>query len=507
MASMLVLAAILFVLITLAGFQLISTYQSSQAAIAVLQNQTRLQMVVAQVRSSLAVVGGRTAVPVRSDFTAGVPPVTPFTTTSSGDPIIFCPVLPVDVVDGRTFANNPASESWSVQTEERDGLNYVVAGAPGGADDGRISAMGVVAYLISPQPNAKSPLRCADVRVAEDGSTILVKGGSVVPVFGSVPAADSASFVLSSDGSRPDFATPADRTARSLEEVVEFVRHYDVHDVRVTVSGAETVQGGTLDELLGISFGRTVRFEGPAGVHATLSINGGPSTAPGVTEISSRGSAIFMNVSLVSSSGTEILISARPGGSVLLDNAQVARVRSNGGSVSMTGSTRLVPGQSTTAPIYADGGTVVIDVDDSDAAPLLAGTAATAAIASAGGDVVIKRDARLQIGTGQLYQQHAGGRLRYGTPDARLLVDRGVGFVAETPSDLQRVSEACSDGSTSCVAMCPAGKTVAWGECGSGNGAPLASFSVDATGMAYTCQFSPMSVAVSPRAAVVCKAP
>jgi hypothetical protein len=339
MASMLVLAAILFVLITLAGFQLVSTYQSSQAAIAVLQNQTRLQMVAAQVRSSLAVVDGRTGVPVRADFSAGVPPVTPFTTTSSGEAIVFCPILPGDTEDGRTFANAAAGESWQVRTAERDGLNYVISGAPGGPDDVRISAMGIVAYLLSPQPNVKTPLRCADARVGEDGSTILVKGGSVVSIFGSVPDADSASFVLSANGTRPDFATTTDRTARSLEEVLEFVRHYNVHDVRIRLSGAETVSGGTLDELLSMSYGRTVRFEGPSSIRAVLSINGGPSPAQGVTEVSSRGSAVFSNVALVSASGAEVLVSARPGGSVMLDNAQTARVRSNGGSVALTGST------------------------------------------------------------------------------------------------------------------------------------------------------------------------
>lgn len=507
MASMLVLAAILFVLITLAGFQLVSTYQSSQAAIAVLQNQTRLQMVAAQVRSSLAVVDGRTGVPVRPDFSAGVPPVTPFTTTSSGDPIVFCPILPGDAADGRTFANAAAVESWQVRTAERDGLNYVVAGMPGGPDDARIAAMGVVAYLLSPQPNVKAPLRCADARVGEDGSTILVKGGSVVSIFDSVPDADSASFVLSADGSRPDFATTADRTARSLDEVLEFVRHYDVHDVRVRLSGAETVSGGALDELLSISYGRTVRFEGPSGVRAVLSIDGGPSSAQGVTEVSSRGSAVFSNVSLVSSSGAEVLVSARPGGSVMLENAQTARVRSNGGTLALTGSTRILPGASATAPVYADGGTLMIDVTDSDAAPFMTPTPAAAAISAAGGDVVVKGDARLQIGSTALFQQLPGGRLRFGTAGAKLLVDRGTGFSPETPSDLQRVSQACADGSTSCVATCPTGKAVAWGECGSGNGAPLASFSVDATGAAYTCQFSPMSVALAPTAAVVCRAP
>lgn len=507
MASMLVLAAVLFVLITIAGYQLLSMYQSSQVAIAVLQNQTRLQMVAAQVRSSLAVVDGRTGVPVRSDLSAGVPPVTPFTTTSSGAPILFCPVLPGEVVQGRAFGNAAGAESWQVGTTERDGLTYVVSGVPGGPDDARISAMGVVAYLVSPQPNAKTPPRCADARVAEDGSTILVKGGSVVPVFDSVPDADSASFVLSADGSRPDFATTADRTARSLDEVLDFVRHYDVHDVRLRLSGAETVSGDTLDALLSISYGRTVRFEGPSGVRATLSISGGPSPAQGVTEISSRGNAVFSNVSLVSASGGEVLVSARPGGSALLEGAQVSRVRSNGGSVTLSRSTRIVPGATATPPIYADGGAVTIDVEDSDAAPFMGATTAPAAMSAAGGDVVLKGDARFQIGAAAAFQQLPGGRLKYGTAGARLLVDRGAGYAPEAVTDLQRVTQSCADGSDSCTASCPVGKTVAWGECGSANGAPLSSFSADASGAGYTCQFSSMSVALAPRAAVVCRTP
>lgn len=507
MASMLVLAAILFVLITLAGFQLVTTYQSSQAAIAILQNQTRLQMVASQVRAALAVVDDRTAVPVRSDLSSGLPPVTPFTTNASGAPIVFCPVLPSPVEEGRAYTNTAAAETWQVQTAERDGLTYVVAGAPGGPDDKRISDMGIVAYLLSPQPNAKSALRCADARVAEDGSTILVKGGSVVSVFGSAPDADAASFVLSADGSRPDWATTADRTARSLDEVLEFVRHYDVHDVRLRLSGAETVSGTVLDELLSLSYGRTVRFEGPSGVRAVLNIDGGPSPTQGVTEVSSRGFAAFSNVSLVGTGGTEVLVAASPGGSVLLENSQTALVRSNGGSVTLAGTTRLTPSTSSAAPIYADGGSVTINVVDSEAAPFLSASAAPAMLLAAGGDIVVKSDARIQAGGSELFRQLPGGRFRLGTEGARLLVDRGTGYVPETPVDLQRVSQTCADGASSCSATCPAGKTVAWGECGSANGSPLSSFSVDGTGASYTCQFSPMSVALSPQSAVVCRAP
>jgi hypothetical protein len=194
---------------------------------------------------------------------------------------------------------------------------------------------------------------------------------------------------------------------------------------------------------------------------------------------------------------------------VTLQGSTVGRVRSNGGDIFLSGASRIVPGSSALAlalPVVADGGRVTFDVTDDEVAPAILSQAAAAVFASTGGDIAVKSQLHAAVGaSAALFRTAAGGRLRTSGDGDQILVDRGSGFSPEQYNDLQRVSESCADGAASCTAICPSSKRVSWGECGSDNGAALSGFAADATASQYTCQWSTMTLAIAPKAAVVCQ--
>jgi hypothetical protein len=506
---MLLLVAILFGLIAVAGYNLVTLNQTFNISASIQQNQSRVQIVTNSVRTALTVIDGRVAVPVATSLAASVPEISPFSTAANGTAYVYCPILSSEAVGAKRIDNAAASESYAVETAERNGLTYAIAGRPGGADDAKIISMGVVAYVITPQPNATAPLKCSDVRIADDKSTILVTGGSVTAVYDNPVAADGASFVISASGERPADALTSDRVARSVADIVEYVKHYDINDIRLHVFGNETLRAAELNELFAISSGRTVRLQGPEGVRAVVKFEEDGLARNGLIEFAPRGRAVLSNVALKGASGADVGVASSPGGSVLLENAVVARIRSNGGEVVVGGSSRVSPSASVDAlafPVSADGGRVVFDVSDDAAAPAVMSQTSSAVFATRGGDIILKSTVHAVAGSSaELLRTEAGGRLRIATEGAEVLVDRGSGYAAETFNDLQRVTTTCADGTPSCTAVCPPAKRVAWGECGSGNAAALAGFSVDATGTQYTCEWAQMTIAVAPKAAVVCQ--
>ena len=507
MNAMLLLVAILFALIAVAGYNLVTLNQAFNISATIQQNHSRVQIVTSSIRTALTVIDGRVAVPLASNLTASVPDIAPFRTSANGTPYVYCPILP-SAEGSDSLANAAASESYPVQTVERNGMTYAVSGRPGGSDDGKISSLGIVAYVLTSQPNNPAPLKCADVKVASDGTTLLVAGGSVSAIYDNPITADGASFVVTEDGARPASAATSDRVVRGVADIVGYVDHYDVNDIRIKIFGGETFNASELTELFAITHGRTVRIQGPDGVRAALAVTDDQASG-NLMEFVPRGRAIFSNLSLKGSTGADVSLAASPGGSVVLDNAQTGRVRSNGGEVVLSGTSRITPVSSPVAmaqPVVADGGHVIVDVTDDETAPAILSQTAAAVFGSIGGDVLVK--SRLHAVTGassELFSRTRGGDLKMVSPSAEVLVDRGAGFIAEEYNVLQRVSAACADGDASCTASCPPAKRVAWGECGSANGAALGGFSVDATGGQYTCTWAQMTLALSPKAAVVCQ--
>jgi hypothetical protein len=506
MNAMLLLVAILFALIAVAGYNIVTMSQAFNISASIQQNHARVQVVTSAIRTGLTVIDGKVAVPVSAALTADVPDLAPFRTAANGIPYVYCPVLPAAASGASLLVNGGANESYAVDTSERNGITYAVAGRPGGLHDARISSLGIVAYILTSQPNNSDPLRCADVTVAEDGTTLLVRGGSVSPIFDNPVAADGASFVLSPDGVRPPTAATSDRVARSVTEIIDYVGHYDVNDVRIRVFGGETFKADELSDLFRMTDGRTVRLEGPSGAMAVINIE--TQDDGGLVELRPRGRAIFSNVSL-KAAGADVAVAAAPGGSVVLDGAMIGRIRSNGGDIVLAGASRVVPASSAEAmalPVIADGGRVVIDVDDSSSSPAILAQESAALFEAVGGDIVVKSDIHASAGAStELFRTTRGGMLRMASPEAELLVDRGDGFAVEEHVELQRVSASCADGDPSCTASCPPSKRVAWGECSSSNGAALSGFAVDGTGSSYTCQWAQMTLAIAPKAAAVCQ--
>jgi hypothetical protein len=511
MNAMLLLVAILFGLIAVAGYNLVTLNQTFNISNTIQQNQARVQIVTSSLRTALTIVDGKVAVPVSASLNAAVPDASPFSTSYSGIPYLYCPILrPAPNGDAR-LSNASASESYAIQTVLKNGMTYAVAGRPGGSDDEKIMNLGVVAYVITPQPNSTEPLKCSDVRVADDGTTLLITGGAVSPVYDNPVTADGASFVISTDGERPEAAATSDRVVRNLSEVVEYVKHYDINDIRIRVFGEETLAAQELSDLFALSFGRTMRLEGPEGVRALLKIDEGSNGHNDLIELAPQGKAVISNVTLKGVTGSDVGVASYPGGSVLIENSVVARVRANGGEIIVAGSSQVAPTTNPVAlafPVLADGGRVVFDVDDSSSVPAILSQTSSAIFSARGGDVVVKSGLHAVSGSAaSILSAQAGGRLRNISQGADILVDRGQGFSAETHNDLQRVTATCADGDPTCTAVCPEDMRVAWGECGSGNQSPLSGFSVDATGTQYTCQWAQMTIAVAPKAAVVCQMP
>ncbi|NTF17568.1 hypothetical protein G6L37_04095 [Agrobacterium rubi] len=507
MNAMLLLVAILFALIAVAGYNLVTMNQAFNISASIQQNHSRVQIVTSSIRTALTVVDGKVAIPVSSDLTAYVPDVAPFRNAPNGTPYVYCPILTPPAASSAVFNNASASESYPVDMVERSGTTYVVAGRPGGVDDLRISALGVVAYVLTSQPNNPQPLRCADVRLAGDGTTLLVPGGSVSAVYDNPVTADGASFVMSPDGSRPATAATSDRIARSLDDVVGYVSHYDVNDIRIRISGGETFKASELSALFAITDGRTVRLQGPEGMRAVVTVDE-DQQAGGLVELMPRGRAVLSNISLKGAAGGDVAIASAPGGSVVIRDGQVSRVRSNGGEIVLSGTTRIVPISAPSAtlnPVIADGGSIVFDVTDSSDSPAISSQSSVAVFEARGGEILIKSTVHAVAGAAAELFSSVRGNLRIGSSSSDILVDRGNGFNIEEYNVLQRVSTSCADGDSACTASCPPATRVAWGECGSSNGAALAGFGVDATGGQYTCQWAQMTVAISPKAAVVCQ--
>lgn len=508
MNAMLLLVAILTALIAVLGYNLVTLNQAFNISATIQQNQSRVMVVTSSIRTGLTVIDGKVAVPISQSLTASVPEIAPFRTSANGTPYVYCPILPSVASGTSNIRNDQASETYAVDTVDRNGLTYAVAGRPGSVDDQKLVDLGIVAYVLTPQPNNANPLRCADVKVADDGTTVLVPGGSVAAIYDNPVNADGASFVFSQGGSRPAHALTSDRLVRGVADVVDYVRHYDVSDVRLRFVGGETVDGNDLAALLASSHGRTVRLQGPDDVRASVLITDEDADGE-LLELIAAGRAVFSNIALKGVGGADVAIVGAPGGSVILDNTQIGRVRTNGGSILLSGTSRIVPASSAIAlanPVLADGGEFVVDVSDSPSAPALVSQSSSSVFSSFGGDVVIKSRVHAVAGVGAiLFSRARGGEFSFVSPAAEVLVDRGNGFNAEQHSDLQRVSASCADGDPSCTASCPAETRVAWGECGSANAAALAGFSVDATGSQYTCEWAQMTIAVAPKAAVVCQ--
>ena len=164
------------------GYAIVTLISTAQTSLTVQANQVRTQNVSNSIRAGLTVDGTKVLLPVRMDngsVIARLPDSSPFSTTTSGADIVFCPAFPNDG-SGTTLVNplgEDGSEEYEVTTMKLAGKTYATGGHAVYKDNDvkdRLAEMGVIAYLLSPQPNYKHPLECRNVELASDNYTLLV---------------------------------------------------------------------------------------------------------------------------------------------------------------------------------------------------------------------------------------------------------------------------------------------------------------------------------------------
>lgn len=518
------------------GYAIVTLINTAQTSLSVQANQVRLQNVSNSVRAGLTVDGTKVLLPVLMEngkVAARLPQSSPFSTTTSGADIVFCPAFPGEG-SGTDLVNSlvqGGSEEFSVTTTTLAGKPYAIAGHAGYGDavKERLAEMGVIAYLLSPQPNYKQTLKCGDVEMAPDNYTLLVSGGSVVPIYTVTTDARGSVFTLWDDETTPPGYNGSDRVVRTFADVAAFIRQYSLTDITVRLPATlPSVPLEDLRALVDAAASRTLRIvpgddaNGNPLQHAELTITSQGAVTSGNVYLPVKGTLRIDDVDLVGT-GFDVALEATSTGEVILADSTVAGLMTSGGQISTSGSTTIRPdvGDDTgNNPVYALGGQIILGSGTSVQAP-----AAVMVFRANAGNIVVPQDLAVTTsGTAVLSAQQNGGRVVVPLGSVvdeggqiivpSLSVTRnGVTAVEPIASTRETVSHLCGDGEASCEAICQGGKVLVSGGCSNGSGTPLVSFgpveALNAQGMplppvTYSCAFAASPVVTDPKATAVC---
>lgn len=520
------------------GYSIVTLINTAQISLSVQANQVRLQNISNSIRAGLTTDGGNVLLPVMTDANgkvlARLPSSSPFSTTTSGADIVYCPAFP-DAASADTAINRlPGgnSETFGVATTQLAGKTYVKAGHAEYANnkpDGvpiaeRLAEMGVIAYLLSPQPNYNGSLRCADVEFATDNYTLLVNGGSVVPIYTITTDARGSIFVLSEDGKVPSGYNGTDRIVRTLGDVANFIEQYQLADVTVRLPEPMTVSLTDFQSFIASGASRTLRMvpetasDGTQIAHATLTVDAGTnSVASSNIYFEVTGRLHLTGVKMVGvmhatdepldKRNFDVAFDAQPSADIVLVDSQVAGIKTSGGRISTSGTTSIVPisGDDTVInPVDAQGGEIVLR---SSANPAVAAPNASIVFRSNAGTINLSQGLKVATRTGAaLAVTDNGGRIVVPTKGGELpeldVVRDGV-LHHEKISFRETVSKLCDVGHTTCTAQCTPGKVVITGGCSNASGTPLISFGAEQLDT-FSCGFASMPSPIAPKATAVC---
>lgn len=527
---MLSIFIMLFVAIGVAagiGYSIVTLINTAQTSLTVQANQVRLQNIANSVRAGLTSDGGNVLLPVLVDgnnVVARLPASSPFSTTTSGADIVFCPAFPSEASTG-TLVNPLAgggSESFGIETTTLAGKTYARKGHPDYRDGTvapRLSEMGVIAYLLSPQPNYKGPLACADVQLAPDNYTLLVDGGTVVPIYTITTDARGSVFVLSADGKTPSGYNGTDRVVRTLGDVANFINQYQLSDITVRVPKDLTVSLADFQSFIAAGTSRTLRLvpgtdaNGNAAGHSKLTIDAGSTSVESSNYyVQAKGSLHVEGITFAGTGvtgGFDVAIDAKASGDVVLEDTTLAGLKTSGGRISTSGDTVVAPDKGDDTgnnPVYAQGGEILMRPSSDVVA--VAAPSAVMVFRSNGGTINLPQNMKVSTsGTASLSAVQNGGRIVVPTDGVvapRLMVSRdGVSVEEAVASARETVTQLCPDGGTSCAAVCPADRVVITGGCSSSSGTPLLSFGPNENN-AFACEFSTLPALADPKATAVC---
>ncbi|MBY3150960.1 hypothetical protein HFO56_00760 [Rhizobium laguerreae] len=527
---MLSIFIMLFVAIGVAagiGYSVVTLINTAQTSLTIQANQVRLQNIATSVRAGLTTDGGNVLLPVLVDggnVVARLPASSPFSTTTSGADIVFCPAFPSEASSG-TVVNPLAgggSESFGIDTITLAGKTYARNGHPDYSDGSvasRLADMGVIAYLLSPQPHYKGPLACGNVQLAPDNYTLLVDGGTVVPIYTITTDARGSVFVLSADGETPSGYNGTDRVVRTLGDVANFINQYQLSDITVRVPTELTVSLTDFQSFIAAGTSRTLRLVpgtdsngNPAG-HSRLVIDAGTASVESANYyVPVRGSLHVDGITFSgtgNSGGFDVALDAKASADVVLEDTTVAGLKTSGGRISTSGDTIVAPDKGDDTgnnPVYAQGGDILLRPSSNVTAVVAPG--AVMVFRSNGGTINLPQYMKVSTSsTAALSAVQNGGRVVVptdGSAEPTLSVSRdGVSVEEAVASARETAIQVCPDGDTSCAAVCPTGRVVITGGCSNSSGTPLISFGPDENN-AYACEFSALPTLTEPKATAVC---
>lgn len=536
------------------GFTVVTLLQTAHSSLSVLTNQVRIHNIANSIRAATKVDGDRLLLPVRSDLTTRPPDVAPFSTTTSGGQIVYCPFLkaaeattPVMKTKKEGEEDEPL-EVFAVTTATVSGATYVTAGHAEGLDgvvayedsDGnpvyltdRMSQLGLIGYLISPQPNSTAPLRCGDVRLAPDRHTLIadvvdeegeiVGAGTVVPIYGITADFRGAVFTLSEEEIGEFSNNDASRVVSSLADVAEFAERFDLPDVTVELPAEVGLED--FRTLASAMAGRTLRVRANrSGSEAVATCAPGPGTGGDVIAFKSEAMPVSRETRLVFSgriefddvaicgvdeSGAEmdVILDAGPGGSVLLDGGGAQAVRSSGGEVVAVDAS-IIPiygDEATVTPVKAHAGRITLKNT------IIGTEVADPVLVAEEGDIVLHPDVRVDKAPTAVLQDITGeGRISVANvpgTDGKIGVDEGAGEARQAVTDeskFTRVEWTCADGAASCSVACDADRVVTGGGCRSDSGSAVTASYPDDEDNSFKCLFSNSPVTQAPVAMAIC---
>jgi hypothetical protein len=529
MIAIFIIIVMAIALIGAAGYGIMALMDSSGISVAIQRNVVRMDIVSAAIRAGVRMDNGRVLVPVNADFTTRLAPaIAPFTKTTWGRDIVYCPVSPSDPVAGNE--EHVLGDDYAVTIKAVGGLPYVSGGGPGDAT--LLQAMRdrhVIALLISPDMTAKKDdpaPKCSQITLSNEAFN--VPGGEVVAV-NDVQAAGTGYgrvFVLSTSGS-PISIPPGAVAINSVESAASYIINYGLPDATIRLPAGESgIDYKVFEALQDASSGRTIRFIGTGA--SVLRIDyPASSTVSGDAAIRINGSMEINGVAVKGyKDGVEaidMIADVLPAGVLSLVDSSVGGLRVSGGKAYLGLDAEIAPRYSAAAraePVIAFGGQVFVA---GNSTPVVSSSAAAVGMKASGGDIAVAGPIIMSLAPGgKAFATFGGGRLSAGTSNASVKVNTDAAGPIDanvTLSDKVSLSGtgikrslvtsgvvACADGSDTCQAVCPTNSIVAWGECGSTNGHALAGFGVDDAGTSWTCRWTPPSTVAAPTAKAVCSA-
>lgn len=527
------------------GYSILTLIKTGEVSLNIQKNQVRMEVIASAIRSSLVYKDGNVWIPVEmegSNPEGKVPSIAPYSTTTYGKNIVYCPISPLASDAGSGVAvqmpDGEGAASYPVRIESPTvSRHYVTAGAPAfvagvspdytGDTLAKLREMNVVALLISPDPNVSTTLSCSSVTLANPDNLIpLISGGSITAVYKSGAALDGSTdetskktylFSGSPAGTQTDYVNfiAAETGQSGLPETIL--------DLTETGTGAENDVDASLESIGNLATatdGRILRIIGNPAHPAVIKVL--DADAQGKAEVAFSGDVYMDNVIFEGHRPTgnglrafDVVLAAKNSGRLFLNNVVVDGYHVDGGRIAVTGPDSLIAPEFGAAdgPIVIEGGELSIAeaVKDGSAVASVLAPNATTVFSVKGGKLTFEGQPVIVTGeNAKMVQATGNARIASTQPEVAVQALRGqLPITSETVFPPQSYTQAttCETGSTDCTASCPAGTKVTSGSCSSGDGHALAGFG-NAGDASYLCSWAapvPSASPVSPTATAICR--